>query len=203
MSWVATFEASVNSASDRASSIREFTSCLFVRFVEGISGAIGRWFPASTYSSVISASGVAVTAVWMASSGKGTNVHSSVHGIDVLEVSWTTLNGSFSIMVDIDGGIHIVVILISIYGHTVLVLLLNWITGTSIGSLLSQFGLGDSFRNLLCISLTSIIGASRVHAIHHVIVVLGRIEELLSGHHHLLLMVLASIWCFSLVHQVE
>ena len=53
------------------------------------------------------------------------------------------------------------------------------------------------------VALASIIRTSRVHAVHHILVVLGRIEELLGRHHHLLLMVLASIWCFTLVYQVE
>ena len=51
-------------------------------------------------------------------------------------------------MVNIDGGIHVLIISISIYRHAVFMLLLNWVASTTILSLFSELSLGNCFVDL-------------------------------------------------------
>ena len=203
VTWVTTFETTINSSSNGATTVWELTSGLLIRLVECVSGTVSSWFPSSTYSSMISTSSIAVSSVRMSSLSESSNIHSSVHCIDVLEISWASLDWSFPIMVDIHSCIHVVVVLVTIYRHAVFMLLVDWVTGSSVSSLLSQFCLSNCFWNLLVVittTTTTLIRSRRVHAIEHILIVLGRIEKLLSSHHHLLLLILASIWCFPLVY---
>ena len=200
VTWIATFETTINCSSNWATTIWELASSLLIRLVEGVSGTVSCWFPSSTYSSMIATGSVAVSSVGMSSLSESSDIHSSVHGIGVLEITRTSLDWSFPIMVDIDSGVHVVVVLVTIYRHAVLMLLVVWVTSSSVCSLLSQFCLSNCFRDLLVVVTTTLIRSRRVHAVEHVLIVLSRIEKLLSSHHHLLLLILASIWCFPLVY---
>ena len=200
VTWVAAFKASINCTSNGSSTIRKLTSCLLVWFVESVSCTVSGWFSSSTYSSMISTCSITVSTIWMASLCECSNIHGSIHSIYILEITWSTLYGPFSIMIDINSSIHIVVILITIYWHAVFMLLVDWIACSSVCSLLSQLCLSNCFWDLL---IASLIGSWRVHTIQHILIILSRIKELLSCHHHLLLLILASIWSFSLVNQVE
>ena len=201
MAWISSFKAAIYSTNNWSTSIWELTSCLFVWFVESVCSTISRRFTSTTYSCVVSTCWIAFTATVVTSClSKGSDVHCGIHSIYISEVAWTTLNRSFAIMINIDCCIHIVIISISIYRHTVFMLLMNWVTCTSILSLFAEFGLSNGFRNL-CISGVRL--ARRIHAVKHLVIVLSGVEELLSSHHHLLLMVLATIRSFSLIDQVE
>ena len=195
-------KATVYCTSNRASTIRELTSSLFIRLVEGISSTISSRFSSTTYSCMISTCSIAISTIIVAIGlSKCTNIHGSIHGIHICKIAGATLDWSFSVMINIDSGIHVLIISISIYRHAVLMLLMNRIAGTTISSLLPKFSLCNCFGNL---SVSTIwILTWWIHALKHIIIVLGRIEELLGGHHHLLLMVLASIRSFPLVDQIE
>ena len=83
-------------------------------------------------------------------------------------------------------------------------LLLYWVASTSSLSLLSKLSLGNGFVDLLIVVTTWVgVLARWVHALEHLIVVLSGVEELLGCHHHLLVVILASIWSFPLVDQVK
>ena len=135
VTWIACFKASIHCTSNWASAIWELTSRLFVRLVESVSSTISSWFTSSTYSCMITTCGIAIRTT--SSLSKCTDVHSCVHCIYISEVSWTTLDWSLSIMINIDSGIHVLIISITIYWHAILMLLVNRIASTSIGSLLS------------------------------------------------------------------
>ena len=202
---IACFETSINSSYDRTSTVWELTSCLFIRLIEGVSSAIRCWFSSTTYCCVVSTGSIAVNTL-----SKIANIHSSIHCILVLEISWTTLDRSLSVVINVYSSIHVLIVTItiplSIYWHTVFMLLLNWVAGTTVCSLFSELGLSNGFRDLgVVVAVASLIRVLTwwVHARHHLLIVLSRIEELLGSHHHLLVVVLASIRSFTLVYQIK
>jgi len=192
---VSSFKGSINGASDRATSIWELTPCLFVWLVQCVGSTISRWLAATAYSSVITAGSITVCTI---ASSKVADVHGCIHGIYVGKITWTSLDRSLSIMINVHSGIHVLVVSITLDWHTVF--MLDGIACPTVLSLLSKLGLGN------CLELVVTIGwilAWGVHAWYHLIVVRCWVEELLCCHHHLLLVVLVSIGCFPLIHQIE
>jgi hypothetical protein len=91
-----------------------------------------------------------------------------------------------------------IVVLSCILTELTLVTLMDGIAGTSGCSLLTKFGLGNSFGNWGVVWVVS-TGRSWVHTS---VIVCWLVEELCS-HHHLLLLGSLSTWCFPLIHKVE
>lgn len=100
-------------------------------------------------------------------------------------------------MIDVDCSIHIIVISITLNRHAIF--MLDRVTSPTILSLLSKFSLSDGLYVWVGVVRVLTWG---VHAWNHLVVVWSRVEELLSRHHHLLL-ILVAVWCFSLIHKVE
>ena len=192
---VASFKASINGSSNRATSIWELASLLFVWLIQSIGSTISSRFTATANGSVVTTCSITISTV---TSSKVANVHSSIHSILVGKVTGSTLNWSFSIVVDVDSCIHIIVVPISLYWHVVL--MLNWVTSSTGLSLLAEFSLGDGLVDVIVASCRVL--TRWVHAWNHLIVVSSWAEKLLRRHHHLLL-VLVTVWCFSLVHKIE
>ena len=69
------------------------------------------------------------------------DVHCCIHAIHIGEIAWTSLDGSLSVMVDVDCGIHVIVVTISLNGHAVL--MLDWVAGSTILPLLAKFRLSN------------------------------------------------------------
>ena len=193
---VTSFEWSINCSSYWTTSVWEFTSLLFVWLVKCVCSAISCWLSATTYGCVISAGSIAVSAV---TSGKVADVHSGIHSVDIGKVSWTSLDRSLSVMIDIHSSIHILIITITLNWHAVL--MLDWVACSTVLSLLAKFSLG----NCLYVRVVSIgvILSCWVHAWYHLVVVGCWIEELLGRHHHLLIVVLITVWSFPLINQIE
>ena len=87
---------------------------------------------------MITTSGVTITAI---ASSKVADVHCCVHGIYVCKITRTTLDRSLSVVIDIDSGIHILIIPITLNRHTIL--MLDWVACSTILSLLAKFSLSD------------------------------------------------------------
>ena len=95
--------------------------------------------------------------------------------------------------------IYSILVLSCVLTEITLVTLMDWVASTSWSSLLTEFGLGNCFRNWRVVRMVS-TGWSWEHTI---ISMLWWIEEL-CGHHHLLLLgSLLTTWCFSLIDKVE
>ena len=60
---------------------------------------------------MITACCIAVSTV---ASSEVADVHGCVHGIDIRKVGWASLNGPLSVMIDVDGRIHILVVAIAL-----------------------------------------------------------------------------------------
>ena len=194
---ISSFKAAIDGTSNWPSSVWELTSCLFVWLVQCICSTISCRLTSTTYGSVVSTSCITVTI----SLSESTNIHSCIHCIHISKVTWTTLDRSLPVVINIDSGIHVLVVTITLYRHGVFMLLLNWVTSTTVLSLLSELSLSNCFVDLL-VTLIRIL-AWWVHAWEHLIIVLSGVEELLGCHHHLLVVILASVWSFPLVDQIE
>ena len=90
-------------------------------------------------------------------------------------------------------------VLSCILAEVTLVTLMDWVAGTSWCSLLTEFGLGNCFRNWWVVRMVS-TGWSWEHTI---ITMLWWIEELCCHHHLLLLGSLLTTWCFPLIDKVK
>lgn len=202
---ITSIKTAINSTCNRASTIWEFSSCLLGRFVESVGSAISCWFSTSTYSRMISTCWVTFTSM-LPITCECPNIHCRIHSVYISKIARSSLNRSFSIMINIDSGIHILIISISINRHTIFMLLMQRIASTPISSLFSKLCLGNCLRDLIIIpsSTTTTIRLSwRIHAGNQISVILSLIEELLSCHHHLLLLILTAIRSFPLIYQIE
>ena len=87
---------------------------------------------------MITTCGVTITTI---ASSKVADVHCCVHGIYVCKITRTSLDGSLSVVIDIDSGIHILVVTITLNRHAVL--MLDWVACSTVLSLLTKFSLSD------------------------------------------------------------